>query len=531
MRRFYSYGPIDMVMHYYAPRKTLIKQAATLLTGEQPERGGHYITVWAPRQCGKTWIIRQAVNKIEQSHNFEIGVITMERAKQIKDEKKVLNILIEKLQQAFDKSFHNIEAIDQLPNVFTKKYFQKPVILILDEFDALDESLINRFASTFRDININRANQENIPSGEKDYLLHGLALIGVRSVLGIENQTGSPFNVQRSLHIPNLTHNEVKGMFQWYEKESGQRIEPQVIDRLFTETRGQPGLTCWLGELLAETFNENTDKPITMDNFVEVYAAAIKTLPNNNILNIISKADKEPYKHTVLELFKTDRKMPFNYDNRNLNYLYLNGVIDREKENRVDYYVRFASPFVQKRLFNYFSTNLFDSLGRLMEPLTDIGAIIAPGHLDIRGLMALYREYLAKNKEWLFKDVPRRSDMRVFEAVFHFNLYAYLNELLRERRGRVFPEFPTGNGKIDLLIKYEDKTYGIEIKSFTDRSSFHTALSKAAIYGKQLGLEEIYLVSFLESIDKETRKTLETVHKDPDTGVLVKPIFIETGSV
>jgi hypothetical protein len=40
------------------------------------------------------------------------------------------------------------------------------------------------------------------PRPRKDYLLHGMALIGVRAVLGVENVKGSPFNVQRSVHIP-----------------------------------------------------------------------------------------------------------------------------------------------------------------------------------------------------------------------------------------------------------------------------------------------------------------------------------------
>ncbi len=51
--------------------------------------------------------------------------------------------------------------------------------------------------------------------------------------------------------------------------------------------------------------------------------------------------------------------------------------------------------------------------------------------------------------EWLLKDAPRRADMRIYEAVYHFNLYSYLKELLETRGGKVFPEFPTGNGKIN----------------------------------------------------------------------------------
>lgn len=59
MRTFVSYGPVNVDAHYYAPRTTLIDFAYQQLLGENPEKDGHYITVWAPRQTGKTWIMQQ----------------------------------------------------------------------------------------------------------------------------------------------------------------------------------------------------------------------------------------------------------------------------------------------------------------------------------------------------------------------------------------------------------------------------------------------------------------------------------------
>ena len=85
-----------------------------------------------------------------------------------------------------------------------------------------------------------------IEQEEKDYLLHGLALIGVRAVLGVENVKGSPFNVQRSLHIPNLTHDEVVYLFDCYQRERQQQIEPEVVERIWYEL-GNPGLPVGLG--------------------------------------------------------------------------------------------------------------------------------------------------------------------------------------------------------------------------------------------------------------------------------------------
>jgi len=112
----------------------------------------------------------------------------------------------------------NTYLLKQFQEIFAKPGLEKPLVLILDEFDAIKETGINAVVSTFRNIYFRRMDEADKPPDQKTYLLHGVALIGVRKVLGIENQEGSPFNVQRSIHIPNLTFAEVEGMFKWYER-------------------------------------------------------------------------------------------------------------------------------------------------------------------------------------------------------------------------------------------------------------------------------------------------------------------------
>ncbi len=529
MRIFSSYGPINKELHYHAPREKLIETGYTRLVGENPKQGGHYITVWAPRQCGKTWVTQQAFHRVRKTGDFHTGIFSIESLKNVKDEQTVVESFIQKMTYEFEIEFPPLKKINEIPRLFTKQYFQKPVILVVDEFDALEEEFINGFAAVFRDMYMNRSNQQDKESMDKTYLLHGLALVGVRSVLGIENEKGSPFNVQRSLHIPNLTSEEVTGMFRWYEKESGQKVKDDVIDRLFYETRGQPGLTCWLGELMTETYNHEPGKPIDIDDFKESYAAAAFVLPNNNILNLISKAKVSPYKESVLELFKTDEKIPFKFDDPEINYLYMNGLIDLDKVGRTEYYVKFSSPFVQKRLFNYFSGELFDYMGKLVEPFENLDQVLPSSGVNLRHLMKCYGVYLAKNREWLLKEAPRRKDLRVFEAVYHFNVYMYLHKFFNVRGGKVYPEFPTGNGKIDLIIQYEGRTYGLELKSFSHEGMYKEALKQAAKYGKRLSLKEIGLVFFVESIDAGNREKYEKDYFDEEAGVTVLPIFVESG--
>ena len=185
---------------------------------------------------------------------------------------------------------------------------------------------------------------------------------------------------------------------------------------------------------------------------------------------------------------------------------------------------------MQKRLFNYFARTLFRDTGRLYPPFEDLSDTITEGNLNVGQVLRRYEIYLRENREWLLKDAPRRADLRVREAVYHFNLYVYLSRFLQHHDGQVWPEFPTGNGKADLIIRYAGKVYGIEVKSFGTRYKYRKALGQAARYGQQLGLNEITLALFVEAVDDDNRAKYEVVYEDKETGVTVRPVFIETGT-
>ena len=531
MRKFSSYGPIDKDLYYYAPRTELIDHAVLQLLGKNPEKGGHYITVWAPRQTGKTWTMHEAVLKLREDKRFDILKIELETIKMEEDIGEVLTYIEDDIVRRLNRKPVGADTPQKFEKLFLKGALDKPLILILDEFDALSEDAISAIVGSFRNIYNRRYEESDKTTGEKEYLLHSVALIGVRGVLGIENPKGSPFNVQRSIQIPNLTFKEMEKMFKWHEKESEQKFDQDVIDRLYYETQGQPGLVSWFGELLTEgchRFEVEKDQHINMKFFDRIYNIALTALPNNNILNIISKAKQVPYKDIVLDMFKTDEKFEFKYDDKMHNFLHMNGVIDIEETDAGKSYMKFPCPFVQKRLFNYFSNEISGYIGKLYEPFEDIDDAITDYDLNVRNIMKRYKRYLIQNRDWTLKDAPRRSDLRIYEAVFHFNLYMYLSKFMRRFKGYVYPEFPTGNGKIDLIVKYAGKIYGIELKTYTDRSGYKEALKQAALYGKQLKLKKISLIFFVEKIDDENKKKYEADFEDPKTGVVVMPVFIET---
>jgi len=526
MRRFSSYGPVNTHINYYAPREELIDRAYIQLMGENPTEGGHYITVWAPRQTGKTWTMQQILFRLQQDSRFDVLKINLEHLKYETDAGLIINDIAGEIGDRLHKPFSAVNSQAQFQEIFKTPALDKPLILIMDEFDALCETAINSIVGAFRNIYTSRMDELAKPTEKKTYLLHGVALIGVRSVLGIENQKGSPFNIQRSVHIPNLTYDEVKGMFEWYEKESGQPVEEDVIRVLYREMLGQPGLTCWFGELLTETYNRDSTKPIAMSHFEEAYGAATHILPNNNILDIISKVKKSPYREWVLELFKTREKIYFKFDNEHLNYLYMHGVIAAEKIDPQDYFVKFSCPFVQSRLFDYFSGSIFDDLGLLVHPLDEMDDAIDKDRLHIPNIIKRYKAYLEKNRTAVFNGVPRRKkDLKIYEAIYHFNIYRYLFDLLSKRGVDVIPEFPTGNGKIDLILKYREKIYALELKSFRDMYDYREGIEQAAQYGRELGLKEIVYLVFVELKEEEVKKLAQEIER-PGIKVISIPVGV-----
>ena len=526
MRKFFSYGPLSKTQHYYVPRTRLIDFGINQLVGEPYEDGGHYITVWAPRQRGKSWIMRQVLWQLQEDERFDVVKLNIQDLQHIQDPLDAVQSIGDKLSKALALPSLPIDKLDHFANLFESNYLSKPLILLIDEFDSLTPKIIGHVVRILRNMYTIRWDS-SLPTEQKSCLLHSVALIGVRAVLGVDNVSGSPFNVQRSMHIPNLTYEEVDSMFHWYEQESGQTVEQDVIDRLFHVLQGQPGLTGWFGELLTETYNKH-HPTIAMNDFDLVYKTAVQALPNANILNIVSKAKQDPYRETVLSLFETDEKVPFKYDKPNIAYLYLNGVIDEEVDKENERHVKFPCQFVQERLFNYFSSMLYQSMNRLYDPFMDLSPYITETTLNIKGILQLYEQYVHKNDDWLFREAPRRkTDFRIMEATYHFNLFMYLSKFIRQWHGQVIPEFPTGNGKVDLSIRYDGKLYAIEVKSFTNLKILNESITQATEYGKQLGLSEIVLAQFVENIPSDFRQKHEVIEMDEETGVTVEVVFVD----
>ena len=497
MRRFHSYGPVDCEDHFCVPRNELIANCADQLIGN-PKKGGHYFTIWAPRQTGKTWLMRRVKEKIESIYGdrFVVGAMSTQGVVFGKDadENEFLAWVPKLFRDAFHIDIPVLESWRDWIRLFhvEEGVFDKPLILFIDEFDSLPPNIIDRLVTLFRDMYLAWDN----------YALHGLSLIGVRAVLGVDSLRGSPFNIQRSLHIPNFNPPEVEDLFHQYQAESGQAAAAEVVENLYCATRGQPGLVCWFGELLTEKYNPGKDRPLDAGVWKLVYHKARHVEWNNTVLNLVKKA-RSRYQAQVLELFSRS-DVSFSINQEWCAYLYLNGIVAPEtavdEKGEFKEICRFSSPFIQFRLYDALARDLVgDRLPILaLDPLDELEDVFDGPELNLPALVERYKDYLKRLKDkgldpW--KDQPRRADLHLTEAVGHFHLYAWL----QNAAGRICvisPEFPTGNGKVDLHLRCDDRRGIIEVKSFIDALETKRARGQAARYAQQMGLDRVTLVLF-----------------------------------
>ncbi len=509
MHKFFSYGPVDCRKHFSAPRQQLVTQCVEQLCGD-PEEGGHFFTIWAPRQTGKTWLMRQAFLQIESLYpdqfsilSISLGVLRGIEFSKNDDLDEVPVAFADILSEKLPHRPHPKRWVD-FRQLFSRKegLWDKPLILFIDEVDTMPSPALDVLVGQFREMYLDR------PKYLRANWLHGLAMIGVRAVLGVDSDRGSPFNIQRSLHVPNFTVEETADLFRQYVEESGQTITPEVIRAVYDVTRGQPGLVCWFGELLTEKYNPGTAHVIDRVHWSDVYQCAMNVEWNNTVLNLIAKVRNNHTDH-VIELF-THADVRFSLDAPWCSFLYTHGVIDfdtvKDEKNRTALVCRFSSPFIQERIYNALTADLVNHTSRVLalEPFDDLSDVFHETGLQLSALLSRYRDYIGRLKAaglnpWA--DQPRRSDLRLTEAVGHFHLYAWLQDALG-RRCVVQPEFPTGNGKVDLHLSCNDRSGIIEVKSFRDQYQLQLSRVQAARYARQTGLSQVTLAVFVPLMDK-----------------------------
>jgi len=196
MRSFSSYGPVNHKHHFAVNRTRLVGRCVNQLVGAADE-DGHYFTIWAPRQTGKTWLIRQATQRIREEYPDEMTVFhfSLGRLRGMQfTQGETETDFPERLGGLLEDTLPNKPQVndwEEFFNLFSKTegLWDRPLILLIDEVDTIPAALLDFMVGQFRELYLSR---------ETNWL-HGLALVGVRAVLGLDSKRGMRKRVVKPL--------------------------------------------------------------------------------------------------------------------------------------------------------------------------------------------------------------------------------------------------------------------------------------------------------------------------------------------
>lgn len=291
MRSFNTSGPCDPKRHYTVLREGLVA------AGMSKVKDGRYFTLFAPRQAGKTTFFQLLLDALKREGNFTPIWIGFENMKSLSREEfyEALNHKIhQELSTAGIMLTFTIKNQLSLERFF-EEFKAKPVVLALDEFEGVPDSVLSKLMHTFRGMY------------HKKHLhgLQSLLLVGVSTLAELVVSSASPFNIVDQLVVPYFTRDEVEGLIGQYVAESGQRFEEEVVRALYYDTNGQPGLACALCEHLVETVVTDTSLPVTMAAYYRTLQHFLTERFDKNILNVVQKAREKKSLHAALAVLRS----------------------------------------------------------------------------------------------------------------------------------------------------------------------------------------------------------------------------------
>ncbi len=498
MREFNTSGPNNVKEHYTIERFDLIKQGIKLVDKSK------YFTIWAPRQTGKSTYFRQLAEALTEQ-GYKVAHINFENYKSANLE-SFLDRLVWKLEEFWQQDFKNL-TLQQIFQEIEKNNKGK-YVLIIDEVEGINPEYFGTFLHSIR----------NTYHSRENHCLKSVILVGVSNIVGVVSDNASPFNIADNLNVPYFTNEEVWELLGQHETETGQLFEDKVKRKISKITANQPGLVNGFAKMLVE--NNPDKKQIDYDDYLKVEDWYLNEAIDKNFSNILNKAQEE--RQFVERLLFTNAKIPFKIDRPSIKLLHTNGLIKRDKDG----YVTFWVPFYKKRLYDAFYPYMNGEEGQISRTIFSPEYFTETGDLKIEKLITTYKEYVKRRGFNPHREKDEAGNYKsIKEAALIYSFETYIHAFITQTEGKIYREANTGLGKSDIIVNVKNKEYLIETKVYYAPKQFYEGKKQLAYYCKSIGQKTgIYLVYCPNNI-----KYPETVKEQTETinGIEISTFLVE----
>ena len=142
--------------------------------------------------------------------------------------------------------------------------------------------------------------------------VHSLALIGMRNIRDYKAQvrpdsltlgSASPFNIAKeSLTLTSFTRDDIAALYQQHTDDTGQAFPPQVPDKVFEMTQGQPWLVNAIAAEMVEKLCKNDIAMSLNAAMAEEAAQRIILRRDTHIDSLMERLQEERVKNIIQPL-------------------------------------------------------------------------------------------------------------------------------------------------------------------------------------------------------------------------------------
>lgn len=505
-RYFNTTGPCDPRWHYMLPPEARVPELLGLVEQRL------YFVVHAPRQTGKTTAMRAFAARLRDL-GYAAIYATLETSQGEEDVAEAEARWLYAIEHATadlpedrrppPRASAGAYPVGERTRGWLSQWSEgcsAPVVLLLDEADVITGpplvSLLRQLRAGFSE------RPGRFPAS--------ISLIGMRdlrdyltaSKSGGRVNPGSPFNIKSdSITLRNFTADEVASLTGQHTADTGQRFEPEAVERVFYWSQGQPFLVNALARKAVMELVKDPSQPITAGDIDQAKELLIRSRTTH--LDALAERLREPRVARVVQAVLTgDLRVPYDHDD--FQYVLDLGLIRKTREGAEP-----ANPLYREVLGRQLTYNLQENL-----PLPRWRWRTAEGRLD---MAALVREFLAwwrENSDVLVEDVPEYP-----EAIPHLAFMAFLQRVINGG-GQVHREYAAGRMALDLLVTFGDDRFVLELKRIRARDSLErvreAAIQQTLRYLEVTGEREGWVILFDQRPGRswEARLWQETVERD-----------------
>lgn len=484
VRHFNTAGPCRADLHYMLPPERRIPRLREAVEQQA------YFVVHAPRQVGKTTALLSFAQTLTREGRFASAVVSMEVGAAFPNdigaaEDAILGTWRRRAaawlpESLLPPSWPDAKPGERISAALTAwcEACPRPLVLFLDEIDALRDSVLMGVLRQLRDGHANRPGA----------FPWSLALVGLRDVRDYKIASGgsdhlhtaSPFNIKvESFTLRDFHADEVAELYAQHTGDTGQRFEPEALARAFELTQGQP----WLVNALARQLTE----VIVRDRAVAITAADVDTARDLLIerqdthLDSLAERLRDPRVRAVIEPMILGSDIPV-LPPDDLRYVLDLGLVRQWSDGTIEV----ANPIYREVILRDLAFAVRASIPKLKPTW-----LRPDGHLDEAGLLEGLLKFWREHAEILLKSSPYS------EAAAHLVLLAFLFRVTNGG-GRVYREYAAGSGRLDLRLEFHGDVLAIEVKTWRDsdkvKDPVPAGVAQLDEYLARLGLDRGWLV-------------------------------------